>query len=373
MSKRIILISSLSVCIVLAVVALVLSGRALNRNDFPKDLQRTLDQRTAELKSKGGICVAGRVKMSDGAHIRSGEDIMVNLSHGVDEPLWVYDGGWFIMGRALSSDYAGPGKNFVLRAFGYDPIDASIAILQGKITYVKFVMHKTSPEDLASVIGIVVDDMNEPFEGAIVNLSFPFATHGYRGDTGYTYPHMEMTTGSDGQYSFKGLSVSDHSLVASASGYAFHSVGFTPSAGEAATKNLKLYQNRSIVIDYVYQADGSRNFAGGDLKTGTIEWNNGTDGIDFSDGRVKGYDPKSLRDIEMRQDQDTLRFQIFYYNGKQNGFYEAGVVALESVTEAAETGYSTETKPCIVGHTYIVRTYENNYAKFIVRSISGSK
>jgi len=30
-------------------------------------------------------------------------------------------------------------------------------------------------------------------------------------------------------------------------------------------------------------------------------------------------------------------------------------------------------KPCIVGHVYVIHTYEKNYAKFIVRNISENK
>jgi hypothetical protein len=373
MAKKIILISSFPICIVLVVIALVLAGCALNHDSFPKALQQDLDKRITELKSNEGVCIAGRVKMSDGAHISNGKDVMINLYHGIDEPLWVYKDGWFIMGRTLSSSYAGPKKNFVLRAFGYDPIDASIAVLQGQMTYVEFVMHKTSPEDLASVTGIVINDQNEPFDGAIVNLSFPFASHGYRGDIGYTYPHMGMTTGPDGKYSFEGLSSAEISLVASKSGYAFHQVVFKPPAGKSETKDLKLYQNLGIIIDYVYQPDGSRIFTGQDLQTGTIEWVKSNEGVDFSDGKVEGCEPQSLRDIEMRQDQDKLKFMIFYGNGQNNGFYDAGDVVFESITEADENGYSMMAKPCVVGHTYIVRTYENNYAKFVVRSISESK
>jgi hypothetical protein len=48
-------------------------------------------------------------------------------------------------------------------------------------------------------------------------------------------------------------------------------------------------------------------------------------------------------------------------------------VDFDSVTEAAQTGYSTTARPCVVGHTYVVRTYENKYAKFVVRSISVNK
>jgi hypothetical protein len=300
--------------------------------------------------------------MSDRAPISSGKDIMVNLCQDVDEPLWVYEDGWFIMGRTLSSHYAGTNKKFVLRAYGYDLIDAFITILQGEITYVEFVMHKTSPEDLASVTGTVVDENDQPFDGASIGLSFPFANHGMN-----NMPYRSIITGLDGQYSFEGLFVAEHSLVASASGYAYHSVRFTLPAGGTAIENLELYRNRKIIIDYVYQADGNRSFNSGNLQTGTIEWVTGAGGVDFSDGRVEGYEPNSLRDIEMRQDRGVLKFQNFYCNGR-NGFYDAGAVDFDSVTEAAETGYSSSEGLCLFGHVYVVRTYEeDNYAKFIVK------
>jgi len=357
---------------IICISLLNLPAAALNYNDFPPDFQQILDERTAELKLNGGIYIAGRVTMSDGYYIKSGEDVMVNLCHGIDEPLWVLDDGWFMMDHILSSNYAGEKRKLVFRAFGYEPNDAVITIPKGEITYVEFVMQKTFPEDLASVTGMVINDQNEPFDGAFVRLSFPYANHGRRGDIGYTHPHMELTTGQDGKYFFEGLSAAKYSLSASASGYAYHHIKFTPPAGETAIEDLKLYPNRSIIIDYVYQADGNSTFTEGQLQEGTIEWVNGREGIDFSEGRVEGYDPNSLRDIEIKQDQDVLKFRIFYCNG-QNGFYDRGDVDFESVTEAAQAGYNTKEKPCVIGHTYIVRTYENKYAKFIVRSISGSK
>lgn len=336
---------------------------AVDYDDFPIDLQQILDERIADLNAEGGICIAGMVTMSDGAPINGGEDVMVNLYHGVDEPLWVYEGGWFIMGRTLSSYYAGSGKGFVLRAFGYDPIDASITILDGEMTYLEFVMQKTSPEDLASVAGTVMDENNQPFNGAHVSISFPYASHGISNK-----PYMDMYTGQDGQYSFEGLSVAEHSVCASASGYAYHCDRFTPPAGGTAVEDRKLYPERRITIDYVYQVDSTHSFTAGNLQTGTIDWLNGDGGVDFSEGEVEGYEPGDLRDIEMRQDQDVLKFRISYCNG-HNGFYDAGSVDFDSITEAAETGYSTSERLCLVGHVYVVRTYEeDNYAKFIVKS-----
>ena len=357
-------------CIIISL--LNLAGCALHRNDFPPDLQKVLDERTDELKTNGGIFIAGRVKMNDGTQISGGKDVMVNLIHNFDEPLWVYKNGLFMMGRTFSSNYAGDNGKLALRAFGYEPDDIPITILKGEITYLEFEMRKIPPDKLAAVKGIVMNDRNEPIEGAKVNISFPFANHGYRGDTGYSYPHKEMTTGKEGLFSFEGLPPTKHSLVASASGCAYHSVELKPSAGEVVNQDLKLYPNQKIIIDYVYQEDGNSTFGGGEFQTGTIEWTNGEGGVDFSDGRVEGYDPSSLRDIEMIQDQNNLKFGIFYCNGR-NGFYDRGDVDFESVTKAAKAGYDTRQKPCVIGHTYIVRTYEDKYAKFVIRSISKSQ
>ncbi len=354
--------------IICTIICLVnLTGCALNRNSFPPALQQVLDERITEVKSEGGICIAGRVKMSDGARINGGKDVKINFLRGVDAPLWVYDGGWFVMNRTYQpGSYPRPAK-LILRAFGYDPIDATIAVMQGEMTYVEFEMNKTPSEKLASVTGIVVNDQNEPINGARVSLSFSYAYNVRSGA-----PRITIHTGPDGRYSFDGLSLTQHRVVVNASGYASLSSNVTPLSGKTTIKELTLHPNLGVVIDYVYQADGSCSFTGGDLQTGTIEWVNGHEGVDFSDGRVEEYDHRSLRDIEMRQDQGMLNFQIFYFNG-ENGFYDAGILDFESLTETSQTGYSTNKKACVVGHTYVVRTYEDNYAKFVVKSIFRSE
>jgi len=340
-----------------------LLDKALNRDDFPANLQDVLDKRSAELKTDGGVFIAGRVTMSDEAPINGGKDVMVNFCCGIDKPFRIYENGWFILDRILTSHYAGQRGKLVLRAFGYEPNDVPVAILKGEVTYLQFTMQKQSDEYLATVNGVVVNDQNEPFEGAEVSLSFPFASYGIRNQ-----PYRSYVTGGDGEFSFEGLSSAEHSLVASASGCAYHSIKFTPATGETVKKELKLYRKRSIIIDYVYQTDGSSSFTNGDLRKGTIEWTVGEGGIDFSDAEVEGYEPGSLRDIEMIQDQNNLEFRVFYCQGR-NGFYDAGDVCFESVKKVAEDGYYKTKKPCVIGHTYIVRTYENKYAKFIVRRI----
>jgi hypothetical protein len=266
------------------------------------------------------------------------------------------------------NQYPGPAK-LALRAFGYDPVDASIAVVQGQITYEEFVMQKTSPENLAKITGIVTNDQDEPVSDVIIGLRFPYAYSMVNSE-----PLMSIKTETDGQYSFENLPITQYYLCITAPpGYAYASTTVTPAKGKTTIKDIKLYPNLSILIDYVYQEDANNySFTNGDLRTGTLEWINGIEGVDFSEGRVEWYEPNSLRDIELRQSQNTLQFQVSYANGR-NGFYDAGDVNFESVTEAAQTGYSTTAKPCVIGHTYVVRTYENKYAKFVVRSISGKK
>jgi hypothetical protein len=348
------------------IIFLNLTAWAIDYNDFPPALQQILDQRKAELTSKGGICVAGSVTASDETYFGSRKELAVNFLQGIDAPLDIYDSGWFIMDRPCQADSRyGPAK-LILRAFGYDPIDATIAVLQGEITYAEFVMQKTVAENLATITGIVMDDQNEPFGGVKVYLTFPYAYSPVNG-----HPQMSTITEPNGRYSFENLSSTEYSLyIAATLGYAGVSNEVTPAKGKTTTLNLILYPNLKIAIDYVYQADGSRDFNSGNLKAGTIEWANGSEGVDFSDGKVEGYEPESLRDIEMRQRQGELNFLIFYGNGQQNGFYDAGGADFNSVTKAAETGYYTDMKPCKIGHTYIVKTFENNYAKFVVKSIS---
>jgi len=347
---------------------LCVPASAVDYDDFPSELQSILDDRIDDLDTKGGLCIAGRVTMSDGAAVRSGRDVQVNLCHRIDAPHWVYEGGWFIMKRIRRSSYAGPGKRVILRAFGYEPIDASVTILNGEITYLEFEMIKTPIEDLASVKGVVVDEDDYLFPDSPVSIAFPYANHGINNT-----PRMEMYTNKDGEYFFNGLSPScEYKLTAYASGYAYHTGKFMPPIGGVIERDRKLYPNRRIIIDYVYQADGSRNFTEGDLRAGTIDWLHGEGGVDFSQGQVEGYDSNDLRDLELRQTHDVVNFDTFYCNGK-NGFYDAGAVDFDSVTQAPESGYNTKQKQCLPGHVYIVKTYEElNYAKLIVKTNESS-
>jgi hypothetical protein len=333
----------------------------ISYEDFPPHLQIILDARTADIQAHGRPCIAGRARFSDGVPVSSGKDIMINLDYRGDIPLRIYEGGWFVTDGTLNSYHSGPDRLFVLRAFGYEPIDASITILDKEITYVGFEMKRTPPDKVSSVKGVVMDEHDLPLEGAYVNISFPFA---YSGPT----PGMTIHTDAGGEYLFEGLSGGEHELYSSKNGYASDWDKFTPPEGATAVRDLKLYPRHRIVIDYVYQPDGSRNFTSGDLKTGTINWGLYEGSLDLSDGKIERPGPGE--DLRLYQEKGRLYFRIFHAGGP-NGFYDAGAVPLDSVTEAADKGYTTQgNRPCKVGHVYVVRTREeDNYAKFIVKSM----
>lgn len=336
----------------------------LDYSDFPPEVQLILDERIVALQGGGGICIAGRVNLSDGAPIQSGADAQVNFQRGLDEPTRMYAGGWFVMSRTRSSSYAGSGSHLAARAFGYDPLDAAIHVLDGEITYADLELLKTPSEELASVWGTVTDEDGQPFFGAVVSVSFPFANFGVG-----NHPRMVLTTGSSGAFDFSGLSSAALLVHAWAANYANHGETVTPPVGGNVVANRRLYPNRRIELRYVYQADGSRDFTGGDLRSGRISWLNGTGGVDFAQGLVVNTVPQQhSRDLELAQIQDELRFRIFYSNG-MNGYYDAGAIDFDSLTAAATTGYQTGLQSAIVGHVYVVRTYqEGHYAKFIVES-----
>jgi len=331
------------------------SGYALDYTDFPENLQWILDDRMKEFAQKEGFCIAGRVFFNDNVTINSNRDVMVNFWDTLDEPMQIYNGGWFIMNRISPSKYAGPDRRIVLRAFGYDPIDTRADIYVGGITYLEFEMTRTPEEKLTALCGTVWDENHQPLNGAQVHLSFPFANFGI-----CNKPLQEMFTEPDGQVYFEGLPVTKYQLTVSAPGYIYHTKTFTPILEETTIQDCNLYPKRNITIQYVYQGGGSRNFTEGEeLKSGMIDWSTGQ-GVVFSKGTLRCC----YYDLFLDQKQDICEFRCFYDPPR---IYDAGLVDFDSVTEAVTSGYQGKNIPCRVGHVYIVETYkEKHFAKFIV-------
>ncbi len=331
--------------------------------DFPEYPQDKLQQYQKQISTDGGVVIAGRVKLGDGIQIQNGSDIQVNLDCHGDRPSRVYKNGLFFIDRILPKKFAGSNRHFLLRAFGYEPIDDLVTLVDGDVTYLNYTMKKVPPNRLGGISGFILNERGQPFAGATVRLSYPYANYG-----SLSTPSMSVKTKSDGRFQFKGLENTEFSITVSAPEYAYHNVHFHAEPGQTIEQNFKLYAHKSITLNYVYQADGHTDFTSGDLHRGQLKWTDNQGGVDFSDGKVEQYEPESLRDLELRLDQGQLKFRNFYVNGR-NGFYNAGELDLDKVTQAKENGYSTRLASCQLGHVYIVRTYEGHYAKFKVIDI----
>ena len=123
----------------------------------------------------------------------------------------------------------------------------------------------------------------------------------------------------------------------------------------------------AITIDYVYQPTG-RSFNNG--RPGRIVLRPPQFGFLFGQG-IANSTPQP-DDLRVEYHEGKVCFRNFHLGRMNNGFYDAGVRTLQSVLEAAPAGYAWDYRDCLVGHVYVVRTYDGRYAKFIVLSIENS-
>lgn len=197
---------------------------------------------------------------------------------------------------------------------------------------------------------------------------------------GYENQSAKTTTDAQGRYaitirspgSIRGISV----YPASSSSLSGDNKSVALKPGDQAQLDFALMRHREVKFDYVYQPDDSRDFASGSPVKGTIvmSLNYRQSDIVFHEGRAGNFSP---HDLNFDVSEGRLNFDCNYGSGQRNGFFDLGPVVFDSVKEAPENGYSMQAKACIVGHVYVVRTYDGHYAKLIVKKIdkasSGAK
>ncbi|MBX7212001.1 MAG: FecR domain-containing protein [Verrucomicrobiaceae bacterium] len=138
--------------------------------------------------------------------------------------------------------------------------------------------------------------------------------------------------------------------------------------GETPQLEIIVYLPQVVTFDYVFQPDGSRSFANASTTKGRLTLRGEVSHIDFAKAlATRSLDSVGhMMDIDLSYDEGMCGFRA---SGVSNGFFDAGATSLDLVPMAAENGYDTSTKPCVAGHTYVVRTYEGKYAKFRVTSM----
>ncbi len=329
-------------------------------------LEEQIQLLQTKIDQKGGFGIVGKVEFEDGKKINGGTDVQINYHSDGDRPAKINDDGWFYFYVPLERSYTGAGGKVTIRAFGYRPIEDEINLADGKVHQLKYKLTKLPDSDLSAVNGVILDESQNPVDGANVTLFYPFTNHGIG-----NHPVLTYKTGVDGVYKFEGLEPAKFRFYAEGSNGAFNRRMFTPKRGENILQEMTIFAIRKLTLDYVYQANGTRDFLYGDLRYGRIEWSERQGGLDFSEARIERNDHDTYRDLEMYRDYNkiALVFRVLYVSDS-NGFYDAGLVDLSEIIEAKPEGYSSNAAPCILGHTYVVKTYEGHYAKFKVIEIN---
>lgn len=218
------------------------------------------------------------------------------------------------------------------------------------------------PKGPATLTGRVMDEDGRPVSGCSVK---PYG--------GYSDPSTATTTDAQGRYtitianpgSVRGISA----YPASSSSMNGDSKSVALKPGDQAQINFALIHDREVKFDYVYQPDDSRDFLPGSPVSGTIVMSLDfrQSDIVFQEGKAGNFSP---HDLNFDVSEGRLNFDCNYGSGKGNGFVDLGPVVFGSVKQAPESGYNLTAKACVVGHVYVVRTYDGHYAKLVVKEIT---
>jgi len=144
---------------------------------------------------------------------------------------------------------------------------------------------------------------------------------------------------------------------------------------------MKKYFLLALFIPMVLYLSGCGDENSGDIPTvgidtlsSDVEWSGGVplfQGFDFSEARVRYADEALLEtsldlSLEVLTAGNIATGAAFTLYGDRPFINDMGLVNLEDVQEAPETGYVSYLINIIAGHTYCVVTADGNYAKFFI-------
>ena len=377
---------------------------SIDLSSAPPAFLQELDRVQKALGSSGNqISVAGRVDDDSGSLLQPGdftvalkrdvatEGAELDLSQGHDT--YKYKGGWFISRPADQ-------KRATVFAMSFDqrPVAKQLLVKGGDIAWVHVVLPKAAPQELSVLQGIVTDEDGKPLSDATVTLTAS-VTNGYYS----AQASQSVTTDAKGTYSLNQIvNLLPYTVQAAKSGYSFASVNLYPnsklkkgrdqgfiyetnpsaetarmSVGEIrfdktlkTTKtpyrdslNIQLVYPRRVTIDYEFQVENQFT-ENPELKRAVLEERGHAY---FQDGSFREYKGKPS-DLRIQNLAGTMIFSHFYI-GNNQGHYDLGEVAFESVKALDLSKLMTGGTECRANHTYGLRTSDGKYVKLIVRDI----
>jgi hypothetical protein len=360
-----------------------------DERQYPPRFLEAVNRTKENIKENGGVAIIGRIRYKDGSRVEP-NDITFRLQaappFGEVHNCYPFEDGWFCTGnlhpgpiskRILDEAEAnGRPRGLCLAVLSMDCFPSPTAVFrikQGEIIYLTFELEKVPPEKRITVSGTVRDETGQPLRSAHVGLSLAGST----GSDGRE-PRKETTTGVDGRFVFDNLAPRQYAVIAHKHGLQGDGTLVSPPKVESdrtVVSDLILWKQKKIVLDFVYQPDGSRDFTKGDLKPQTVEWHPHSGPMLFKEGKVNRETRQP--DLELF----AVRENLFFYNGvyvtSGNGVYSAGEVPFDSVVEAKEGNHHYRDShdgderglPVKKNHVYVVKTYTGEYVKLIVRDI----
>ena len=385
---------------------------------YPEGYVEQVSQVEKDVKENDGLALIARIVDADGKpvkrvdfhagsvfHIGPGEaDTMTSFPHSTKD-------GWLrtnnLLASAMGRDVASRTRGkiargtfsdtekfdernmirFVVYTATHRPAVIKLPVAFGTVYYADIKLEKTPDDELVTISGIVLEDgTDSPIEDAAVYLriangivSVPGGITVVPGGVGATQGLRRTATDKDGRFSFEKVTPQVYQISVAKSGHSPTKLPhLSPEQLEGTEHVFRYYKQRDIEIEYVFQSDGSRDFTKGNLQPRTVTLHPILNkGFRFATGDLSTGTtgtPEGRRDIDFRDNNGSLAFHQVFYTEVGSGFYDAGEVPFDSVTEAdadplVYPNPSTQSLPVNLNHVYVVKTLDGKYAKFVVRKI----
>ncbi len=235
----------------------------------------------------------------------------------------------------------------------YHEFRRPVVFQKGKvIVWDDIVLERVSPENSCTVKGTV--HLEDDADAKAIRVS--------SGNT-------STTTDANGAFTLAGLRSGEVRIRARKPDYYGLYTNVNTTRGQTATCELNGYRTRKAKVRWVYQPDGSKDFANDNILSGTaVLQARVLDQVSFAAGFKKVY---GKSDLFVHQTGNSLIMRNTDVRGKNGpGILETDKI-FDDIAEAPDSGYDDRPKYTLqAGNVYVIRCYDGqHYAKMEVLEI----